>query len=130
MPAVTLAGPDLVIDRFADAVSKVTVSVGFPPSTAEQGFVVPLQVDELRFSCPLQPPKEDPTLGLALNVTVAPLSEVVMFGLHLLVTVCEAAAAPVPPQVVGARTVPVLGVIVTDPLPPPANVRSKFRAAI
>ena len=37
-----------------------------------------------------------------------------MLGTHVLVTVCEAAGEPVPPQEIGARTVPVLGVIATQ----------------
>ena len=65
---------------------------------------------------------------MALNVTVAPLSDVVILGEHVLVTVCELAFVPVPPHVVGALTVPVLGVIVTEPLPLPAKVRTQLRA--
>ena len=49
------------------------------------------------------------------NVTIAPLSEIVIFGAHVLVTVCEAAFVPVPPHETGALMVPVLGVIVTEP---------------
>jgi hypothetical protein len=109
---------------------KVTVRAGLPPRTALQGFVVPVQVEELRLAAALQPPNVDPPLALALNVTVAPLSVVVMLGEQVFVTVCEAAAAPVPPQDTGALTVPVLGVIVTDPVPEPANVNRRLRAAI
>jgi len=69
-------------------------------------------------------------LALALNVTVALLSLVVMLGEHVLVTVCEAASVPVPPHETGALTVPLLGVIVTEPPPAPAKVRVKLRAAI
>jgi hypothetical protein len=63
-----------------------------------------------------------------LNVTVAALTDVVMLGEHVLVTVCELWAVPEPPHVVGALIVPVLGVIVTDPPPVPAKVKSQLRA--
>ena len=108
----------------------VTVSAALLPRMAEHGFVVPEHVEELRLPGALQPPNVDPPLGLALNVTVAPLSDVVIFGEHVLVTVCDAAAAPVPPQETGASTVPVLGVIVTEPLPVPANVKVQLRASL
>ena len=72
----------------------------------------------------------DPGFATALKVTVAPLSEVVMFGKHVVETVCEAWAAPVPPQEVGALTVPVFGVTVTVPVPVPAKVRTKLRASV
>jgi hypothetical protein len=92
-------------------------------------LVVPVHVLELRFAGALQPANEDPPVGAAEKVTVAPLSEVVMFGRHVLETVCDAALVPVPPQVTGALTVPVLGETVTVPVPVPAKVRSRLRAA-
>ncbi|HYT56145.1 MAG TPA: hypothetical protein VEQ38_15675 [Verrucomicrobiae bacterium] len=110
------------------AAVKVTVSAGPPLNTALHGLVVPEQVEELRFAWPLQPANVDPLPALALNVTVAPLSEVVILGTHVLVTVCELAPVPVPPHEVGALTVPVLGVIVTEPVP--VNVRTKLRASL
>ena len=79
---------DFVIETLVVAtVLKVTVSVGPPPRTAVHGLVVPEQVEGLSAPWPLQPPKVEPTLGLARKVTVAPLSEVVMFGEHVLETV-------------------------------------------
>jgi hypothetical protein len=116
------------VDRL-DA-EKVTVKVALDPRTALHGFVVPVQVELDRSAAPLHPLKLDPAAALALNVTVAPFAEVVMFGKHVLETVWEAAAAPVPPQVVGALIVPVFGVMVTDPVPVPAKVKIQFRAAI
>ena len=69
----------------------VTVSDGLPPRTAVHGFVrsgvASEHVEELRLAAPLQPAKTDPAAGVALNVTVAPLSEMVMFGKHVLPTV-------------------------------------------
>ena len=114
----------------AAAVLNVTVNIAPPPKMAEHGFVVPEHVEELRLPGALQPTNVEPPLGLALNVTVAPLSEVVIFGEHVLVTVCDAAAAPVPPQESGALTVPVLGVIITEPLPVPAKVKVQLRASL
>ena len=108
----------------------VTVRVGLAPSTALHGLVVPEQVDELRLAAPLHPPNVEPTLATALKVTVAPLSEVVMFGKQVAETVCDAAFVPVPPHETGALTVPVLGVIVTVPLPVPAKVNNKLRASV
>ena len=72
----------------------------------------------------------DPLAALAVNVTVAPLTDVVILGAHALVTVCEAAFVPVPPHDTGASTVPVFGVIVTEPLPLPANVIVQLRASL
>jgi len=63
-----------------------------------------------------------------LKVTVALLSEVEIA--HVLVTVCDDADAPVPPHVAGALTVPVFGVIVTEPLPVPAKVNVQLRASV
>ena len=91
---------------------------------------MPEHVEELRLDGALQPPKADPPLALALNVTIAPLSEVVMLGEHVFVTVCEAAFVPVPPHDTGALTVPVLGVIVTEPVPLPAKVSVQLRASL
>ena len=78
---MTLAGPDLVIDRSADAVSKGDSSVGFPPVPLNKVRCVPTS-GMSKIALPAPTTKEDPTLGLALNVTVAPLSEVVMFRLR------------------------------------------------
>ena len=108
----------------------VTVKAPPEPNTAEQGLVVPEQVDELRPAVADQPAKVDPGAAVALNVTTAPLSEVLMLGEHVLVTVCEAAGLPVPPQETGAWTVPVLTVIFTEPLPVPAKVRSQLRESV
>ena len=69
---------------------KVTVIVPLLPNTRLQGLVVPVHVFELALVIPLHPAKVDPTLGVAKNVIVAPLSEVVMFGKHVLETVCVA----------------------------------------
>jgi hypothetical protein len=107
---------------------KVAVKLGLLFRTALQGLVVPEHVDEMRLLCPLHPEKTYPVPAVAVKVTEAPLSEVVMFGEHVLVTVCEAAFTPVPPQLVGALTVPLLGVIVTDPVP--TIVRFKLRASV
>ena len=74
--------------------------------------------------------KLDPAPAVAVNVTTTLLSEIVMLGEHVLVTVWEATAVPVPPHVVGALTVPEAGVIVTDPVPPPAKMRSNWRASV
>ena len=108
----------------------MTVSVGPPPNSALHGLVVPKQLEELRFAWPLQPPNVDPLPTVATNVTVALLSDVVIFGEHVPVTVCELAFMPVPPHVVGAFMVPVFGVILTDPVPEPANVSTKLRASL
>jgi hypothetical protein len=108
----------------------VTVRLGLPLATALQGFVLPVQVEGLRLAEALQPPNVDPAEAVAVNVTVAPLSEVVKLGEHVLVTVCEAAFVPVPPQETGALMVPEFGVIVTEPLPVPAKIRSQLRASV
>ena len=68
-------------------------------------------VDELKLLAALQPAKTEPPEAVAVKVTNAPLSLVVMLGKHVLVTVCEACAVPVPPQLVGALIVPTLGVM-------------------
>jgi len=65
----------------------VTVIVAPPEATAAQGFVVPEQVVELQPDVALQPPNVDPGLALAVNVIVAPLTLVVIFGKHVLKTV-------------------------------------------
>ena len=109
---------------------KVTVSPPLPVNVPLHGFVVPVQVDGLRLDERRQPAKVDPPAAVAVNVTEAALAEVVILGEHVLVTVCEDAAAPVPPQETGALTVPVFGVIVTEPLPLPENVRIQFRASV
>ena len=80
------------------------------------------------FARALQPANDEPVFALAFNVIVASLLEVAM-EVQVLVTVCDAAAPPVPPHAVRAFTVPALAVIVTEPLPVPANVRSQLRAA-
>ena len=108
----------------------VTVSDGFAPNTALHGLVVPEHVEELRLLAPLQPTNVDPPPAVALKVTVAPLSDVVIFGEHVLVTVCELAFVPVPPQDIGAFIVPVLGVTFTEPVPDPTNVKDKLRASL
>src|SRR6185295_7398961 len=107
----------------------VTVSAAPGPSTALQGSVVPLHVEELRSSCPLQPANVEPTLALGSNVTVAPFVEVLMFGEQVLETVWDGSLLPVPPHDVGALMVPALTEIFTVPLPLPANVRVQLRAA-
>ena len=110
---------------------KVTVSAGLPPvNVALQGLVVPVHVELARLFPALQPAKVEPTPALAVNVTVGVLSEKVILGAHVLVTVCEAIAVPVPPHETGALTVPVLGVIVTEPPPLPAKVRFMFLASV
>lgn len=91
--------------------------------------MVPVQVLLEALAGRLQPANTDPPAAVALNVMVAPLSEVEMLGAHVLVTVCEAAFVPVPPHETGALTVPVLGVILTEPVPVPAKLRFQFRAA-
>jgi hypothetical protein len=108
----------------------VTVRAELAPRTALQGLVVPEHVEELRLFAPLQPANVDPDAAVAVYVTVAALSEVVMFGEHVLMTVCDATAVPVPPHETGALTVPMLGVIVTEPVPVPANVNTMFRASV
>src|SRR5690242_16238695 len=62
------------------ATLKVTVRAGLPLNTALQGFVVPVHVLGLRLEGRLQPANVDPPVAVARNVTVAPLSDVVMFG--------------------------------------------------
>ena len=109
---------------------KLTVSAGLPTNTALHGLVVPEHVEELRLAGVLQPVKVDPPPALALNVTIAPLSDTVILGEHVLVTVCEATLVPVPPHETGALTVPMFGVIVTEPLPMPAKVRFKLRESV
>ncbi len=94
-PTVTGFGEQatpVVVECF---VLNVTVSAGLPPKTALQGFVVPEHVLEERLRGALQPANADVPFGVAWKVTVAPLAEVVMFGEHVLVTVCEAASVPV-----------------------------------
>jgi hypothetical protein len=92
--------------------------------------VVPAHVDDDALETRLHPANAEPLPAAAWNWMVAPLSDVVMLGLQVLVTVCEAAELPVPPHVRGALIVPVLGVIVTDPLPVPANVSTQFLASV
>ena len=65
----------------------VTVIAALPAATPVQGFVVPEQVVGLKLLTKLQPPNVDPPLAVAVNVIVAPLSEVVIFGEHVLFTV-------------------------------------------
>ena len=110
-------------------VLNVTLRAGPPPNTALQGLVVPVHVDEPRALGALHPANVDVPLAVAVKVTVAPLSDDVMLGEHVLVTVCDAIAVPVPPHGTGAFTVPVLGVMVTEPPPLPAKVRISWRAA-
>ena len=65
----------------------VTVRAPAEPITAEHGFAVPAQVVEetpLTFD---HPANVDPAAGAAARVMTAPLSDVVMFGEHALVTV-------------------------------------------
>lgn len=128
-PTTTLPGTQATDVLVARSPLNVTVRDGLAPRTALHGFVVPKHVEELRFVCPLQPAKVDVPFGVARNVTVAPLSEVVIFGRHVVVTVCEEAEPPVPPQLTGAVTAPVLGVTLTEPPPEPAKVKRRFRAA-
>ena len=63
----------------------------------------------------------------------APFADVVMRPApdvsHVLSTVCDGSALPVPPQPISASTVPVLGVMVTDPEPVPLKMRVQFLAA-
>ena len=113
---------------------KVTVRSPLPVNVPVQGFVVPgvvvvAQVVVTRFGL-LQLTKVDPVAGVALNVIVAPLTFVVMFGEHVLVTVCDEAGVPVPPHEVGASIVPLFGVRVTEPEPVPAKCSCQFRAAM
>jgi hypothetical protein len=112
---------------------KVTVTVAFEPRTTLHGLFVVVQPGAglaVRALCPLHPAKADPAAGTALRVTTALLSDVVIFGEQVLVTVCVAAAEPVPPQDRGAFTVPVLTVITTEPAPVPANARVQLRASV
>ena len=64
----------------------VTVSSALLPAVPWQGFVVPEQVVGLKVLA-LQPANVDPPLAVARNVIVAALSEVVIFGAHVLNTV-------------------------------------------
>lgn len=129
-PNVDGLADELTDVEVAVAPLNVTVSAGLAPKTALQGLVVPVHVEELRLAGALQPPNVEPPVALALNVTVAPLSDVVMLGEHVPLTVCELAFVPVPPHDRGALTVPVLGVMVTVPVPVPANVKFKFLASV
>jgi hypothetical protein len=65
----------------------VTVIAALGPATPSQGFVVPEQVVAPKSVTALQPPNVDPPLAVALNVIVAPLAVVVIFGEHVLFTV-------------------------------------------
>ena len=65
----------------------VTVIAALGPATPLQGFVVPEQVVAPKSVTALQPPNVDPPLAVALNVIVAPLAVVVIFGEHVLFTV-------------------------------------------
>ena len=80
----------------------VTVRDPLLPKTRLHGLVVPEQVDEVVPETKLHPPKVDPPFAVANRVIIAPLSEVEIFGEHVLETVCDAAGAPVPPQDTGA----------------------------
>jgi hypothetical protein len=99
----------------------------FEPMILAQGFVSPAHAGTKELEL-VQPPKLDPEPALATSVIEAPFTEEVMFGEHVELTVCDACSFPVPPQLAGAFTVPVLGVIVTDPDPVPANVSTQLRA--
>jgi hypothetical protein len=114
---------------FTDPPLKVTVRVPLGPMTAVQGLVVPEQVVEARSAWPLHPVNVEPEVGVARKVIVAPFTLVEILGTHVEETVCVAASAPVPPQLTGALTSPVLGVTLTVPEPVPAKVRTQFRAA-
>jgi hypothetical protein len=90
------------------AVLNVTVKAGFAPSVAVQGFVVPVQVEELRLFGALHPANVEAPFGLAENVAVGsspPGALNVIFEAHVLDTVCVVWSVPEPPQVVGAFTV-------------------------
>jgi hypothetical protein len=128
-PMTTVVGVRVTVVVVERWVLKVTVMFPFPLKTRTHGFVVETQLEELVLVTPLQPWKKEPELAVAKNVIVAPLAEVLMFGTHEAVTVCDDASVPVPPHDVGALTVPALGVIFTEPVPVPANVRFQFRAA-
>jgi len=65
----------------------VTVIAALPAATPVQGVVVPEQVVGLKLLTALQPPNVDTPLALALNVIIAPLTEVLIFGEHVLFTV-------------------------------------------
>ncbi|PWB68973.1 MAG: hypothetical protein C3F07_20765 [Anaerolineales bacterium] len=108
----------------------VAVRLAFAPNTALHGLVVPEHVEELRPLAALQPAKVDPLSATAVKVTVAPLSEVVILGEHVLETVCELAALPVPPHEVGALTVPLDTEIFTLPVPAPAKFKFQLRASV
>ena len=88
---------------------------------ALQGFVVPVQVDgPLRLSGALHPANVDPRRSRHERHRRA-VDRRRKIAVHVLETVCDAAFAPVPPHEVGAFTVPLLTVIVTEPAPVPAN---------
>jgi hypothetical protein len=108
---------------------KITVSSALGSMTAEHGFVISSHVFDKRFFAPIQPANTEPEAALAVKVTVALWLDVLMFGEHSLVTVCDDCGVPVPPQDVGASTVPEFGVIVTEPAPVPANFRTQLRTA-
>ena len=108
----------------------VTVNAPSPPKTSEQGLVVPIHVLLDALAGALHPPNDELPPAVARNVIVAPLSDIVMFGEQVLVTVWEVTPVPVPPHETGALTVPVLGVIFTVPVPAPAKVRTQLRAAV
>ena len=116
------------------APSNVTVSAPLEPITTLHGSFVPVQLsaggEAERLFCPLQPPNVEPPVAVTSNVTIAPFADVEMFEEQVLETVWVERSVPVPPQLVGAFTVPVFTVILTVPVPVPANVRVQFRASV
>src|SRR2546425_1486797 len=90
-----------------------------------QGLVEPEHVVVAKFV--LQLVKADPPFAVAVSVPVAVLSLVVRL-VHVAVIVAVAVREPVPGQP-PRLTVPELTWIVTEPLPVPANVMSRLRAA-
>jgi hypothetical protein len=70
---------------------KVAVSVPLGPIVTLQVAVVPVHEltpeEGVKSACPLQPANVEPEAAVAVIVTSAPLSEVLMFGEHVLLTV-------------------------------------------
>jgi hypothetical protein len=111
----------------------VTVRAPLEPITTWHGLFVPVQPGgglAVRLLWPLQPAKVEPGPAVARNVATALLSDVLMLGEQVLVTVCDVAPDPDPPHPEGAFTVPELTPMVTEPLPVPANVSVQLRASV
>ena len=106
LPYVDGLSDELIVVEVPALAVNVAVIAGLLPDTLKlHGLVVDVHPE--KFDGALHPAKKELELGVTVNVPVALLLERVEPPVHVLVTVCDVAALPVPPHVVGELTVPV-----------------------